>query len=162
MATSHTTAAAPTPLAATKIPTQTSRVVVRLLMTCPPRAGARQLSPSVLVDADQVKDPTARVEQTFYDARVGMNPSRFDRWPKPERIRHVWVYGPTRADRPYQGLVLEWKREGRDWAARVAWVIDRDDSRAGEPPYVVAWVPRRLLGPVRSDPNETGPHRSRR
>ena len=57
---------------------------------------------------------------------------------RPQRRVHCWVH-TTGADWP--GLVLEWRREGAGWMARVVWTT-------GGGSLVCAWVDAEQLDPA--------------
>jgi hypothetical protein len=59
---------------------------------------------------------------------MGMNPSKFDVWPRQKVIRHCWVRRQYRYQVPFQGLVLDWKKEGHTWLALVTYVEDDSDG----------------------------------
>lgn len=65
------------------------------------------------------------------------------------RQRHVWVLATRTARGPWPGLVLEWRRTGRDWEARVIYV-----PKHNAPESVQAWFPASMLRPIDSWPTE--------
>jgi hypothetical protein len=69
---------------------------------------------------------------------MGMNPSKWDRWPKQESVRMVWVRRQYRYERPFQGLVLDWKKAGSKWVALVTYV--EDDSKGNTVSVRTEWV----------------------
>lgn len=77
-----------------------------------------------------------------------MNPSRRERWPIPKSTRHVWVLREHRFEVPWQGFVLEWKKDKGRWAAHVVF----HDPERDEP--MTRWVPAERLVPVRSVPED--------
>lgn len=84
-----------------------------------------------------------------------MGQRRVDRtWQVPRATRHVWVrFDPAPHAPPVQGLVLEWRRHGYRWWAKV--LIVTTDER-GRPRQEARWVEVEQLTPVRSDPNDGG------
>lgn len=77
---------------------------------------------------------------------MGMNPSRYDKWPKPRRLRHVWVK-PDSDRGPAQGFVIRWEKWGGEWRAFVVFARDHDEPRTD-------WFSPDEMVPVRSDPDE--------
>lgn len=81
---------------------------------------------------------------------VGANPGRRDKWSVPVRTRHVLVRVGRPTALPEQGLVVEWRKRGRQWWALVAFV----DTQFPDHTLYVRWVPADVLAPVPwVDPN---------
>lgn len=71
--------------------------------------------------------------------------------PSLPRSYHVWVnldgHVSTRPTLEYPGLVLAWRRGGRDgWEAQVVWVTP-GDQRAGDSAHL-GWLPVHRLRPL--------------
>lgn len=75
-----------------------------------------------------------------------MNRSKRDRWPPYKPGRHVLVLRHHRFERPWQGLLLEWRPHSYKWYARVNYV--QDDGVE-----VTRWMPASRLYPLDVDPN---------
>jgi hypothetical protein len=81
---------------------------------------------------------------------MGMNRSRRDVWPPYEPTRHVLIKRHDhRHARPWQGFVVDWRRDQRQWAALV---VFRDETLDGMP-IVQQWMPADRLIPCSPDPN---------
>lgn len=81
---------------------------------------------------------------------MGMNRPKSDKWPPYEPTRHVLVKRTDhRYARPWQGLVIDWKRDKRGWLALVVFM---DEALEGSP-LVQRWLPVDELRPVETDPN---------
>jgi hypothetical protein len=79
-----------------------------------------------------------------------MNRTRRDAWPPYEPTRHVLVKRVDhRYARPWQGFVVEWRREAQQWTALVVFVDDTQDGS----PVVQRWLPADRLRPCHPDPN---------
>ncbi|WP_109507343.1 hypothetical protein [Nocardioides speluncae] len=77
---------------------------------------------------------------------MAANPSKRDRWPDYKPVRFVLIRRRMRWERPYQGLLVEWRRHSYRWFALVAFV---DDDGA----MVMRWLPADTLLPIEVDPN---------
>ncbi len=60
--------------------------------------------------------------------------------------RHCWVVGPPEQPGPWPGLVVQWRRSGQAWSARVVYLV----GSAGEPTTVDAWLAAEWLFPAGS------------
>jgi len=78
-----------------------------------------------------------------------MNPSSFDKWPRYERVRLVLVRREHRYERPWQGLIVDWRKTGRTWEALVTYIDDRAEGSG----LRQEWFPATQLRPVDVDPN---------
>lgn len=81
---------------------------------------------------------------------MASNPSKLDRWPPYKPGRHVLVLRGRRFDRPWQGLLIEWRRHSYNWYARVSCV--QDDGAE-----VTRWLPATRLYPLDVDPTSLTP-----
>ncbi|MBC7593757.1 MAG: hypothetical protein H7288_07450 [Kineosporiaceae bacterium] len=90
------------------------------------------------------------IEHVFYSWRVGMNPSKWDRWPDVEPVRLVLVRRQYRYEQPFQGLLLDDVQKSRHkWFGLVVFVDERAEGR----PVVQRWFPGEVLTPIAVDPN---------
>lgn len=81
---------------------------------------------------------------------MGMNRSKRDVWPPYEPTRHVLIKRQDyRYARPFQGFVVDWKRDGKRWEALVVFMDERQDGV----PLVQMWFPLEQLTPCSPDPN---------
>ena len=78
-----------------------------------------------------------------------MNPSKRDRWPDYVPSRHVLVLREHRFERPWQGYVVDWKRDSYKWSVLVVFM---DESLEGSP-VLWKWFPLEKLRPLHPDPN---------
>jgi len=86
----------------------------------------------------------------FYPFRVGMNPSKWDRWPDFDPVRLVLVRRGARFEQPWQGLLIDVRTKSyKKWVGLVVFVDERADGR----PVVQKWFPGESLTPIRIDPN---------
>lgn len=69
---------------------------------------------------------------------MAMTESKWKTWPRQERISHCWVRRQYRYERPFQGLVLDWKKVGSKWSALVTYV--EDDSKGNTVSVRTEWV----------------------
>lgn len=81
---------------------------------------------------------------------MGMNRPKSDKWPPFEPTRHVLVKCEDhKYAQPWQGLDVDWKREGSAWRALVVFI---DESADGSP-LVQRWLPVNQLRPIETDPD---------
>lgn len=81
---------------------------------------------------------------------MGMNPSRFDRWPDFTPVRLVLVRRRYRFEQPWQGLMIDYRsKSATKWEGFVVYVDERADGR----PPRCGWFSHTQLTPIKVDPN---------
>jgi hypothetical protein len=79
-----------------------------------------------------------------------MNRTRRDTWPPYKPTRHVLIKRRDhRYARPWQGFVVDWRRDQRQWTALVVFMDETQDGQ----PLVQRWFPLADLTPCHPDPN---------
>lgn len=85
---------------------------------------------------------------------MSANPPRNDAWRPYRDVRFVLARSPGRL-KPCRGLILDWRRERRQWEAQEVFY----DDAALEPSVRIAWLKPGQLIPVPVDPNYDSPRR---